>query len=129
MNEKKTDQLGIPYGTASHKLRKALMFSMAKELKKDICLHCKVAIENIDEFSIDHIVPWLDSNNPKELFYDLSNIAFSHIKCNISKARKPLKKYFTLHDRLEATKKLNRDAHRRNYCSKKRALKFKNKGY
>ena len=38
--------------------------------------------------SIEHKIPWLDSDNPKELFFNLEkNIAFSHLSCNISAAR------------------------------------------
>lgn len=36
---------------------------------------------------IEHKIPWLDSDKPKELFFDLENIGFSHLSCNI-KARR-----------------------------------------
>ena len=28
-------------------------------------------------------MPWLDSINPKESFFDINNIAFSHLSCNV----------------------------------------------
>ena len=89
-NTKKSKQLGMPIGTASARLRKNIMFSMAKELKRDICFHCKNKIESLEEFSIEHKVPWLD-NDPK-LFWDLDNIAFSHLSCNIKASRNPNEK-------------------------------------
>lgn len=87
-NEKKQDQLGMPFGTASAKLRKAILFALLKELGKNICFQCKKEIENIDELSIEHIIPWIDSENPKELFFDMENIAFSHLSCNVKAVRK-----------------------------------------
>lgn len=44
-----------------------------------------------ETFSIEHLVPWLDSNNPIELYFDLDNISFSHLSCNIKAARRPEK--------------------------------------
>jgi hypothetical protein len=35
-----------------------------------------------ETLSIDHVIPWLHSDNPIELFFDLKNIKFSHKKCN-----------------------------------------------
>lgn len=87
-NNKKDTQLGIPHGTASNQLRKMIMFQLIQETGKDICYRCGMAIENIDNLSIEHKVPWLDSVNPKELFFDLENIAFSHIDCNRNAVRR-----------------------------------------
>lgn len=82
---KKNNQLGMDYGTATHQLRKILMFDMAKRLGEDICYHCKEIIDNIDEFSIEHKENWLD--NDPALFWSLDNIAFSHLSCNCSASR------------------------------------------
>lgn len=41
-------------------------------------------INTVDELSIEHKEPWENSDNPKELFFNLDNISFSHLKCNIS---------------------------------------------
>ncbi|KKL25623.1 hypothetical protein LCGC14_2403400, partial [marine sediment metagenome] len=38
------------------------------------------SIDNIDDFTIEHKIPWLD--NDSDLFWDLDNIAFSHNRCN-----------------------------------------------
>lgn len=86
-NRKKTIQLRMSNGRAQHILRKMIMFQMIQKLGKDICFQCGKKIENIDELSIEHKIPWLDSENPIELFFDLDNIAFSHLKCNVLAVR------------------------------------------
>jgi HNH endonuclease len=77
----KASQLGMPLGTATSRLRKMLLFKFAKKLGEDVCFKCKLKIEDINEFSIEHKQPWLHVS--KELFWDLDNIAFSHLKCNL----------------------------------------------
>ncbi|MCK4706837.1 MAG: hypothetical protein KAT90_15280, partial [Gammaproteobacteria bacterium] len=94
-NDKKSKQLGMPIGTASNRLRKLLMFSMAKELGRDICHQCGEKIETPEEFSIEHKEPWLDAADPIGMFFDLDNISFSHLMCNCGAGRRPTKKYFT----------------------------------
>lgn len=88
--EKKQKQLGMPIGTASAKLRKSILFSLLRETKKNICYQCGKVIETEEELSIEHKIPYLDSDDPKRLFFDLNNIAFSHLKCNIRAARHPV---------------------------------------
>ena len=86
-NKKKNLQLKMSYGKAVHKLRKAIMFQMIQKVGLDICFQCGKRIETVDELSIEHKIPWLDSENPVELFFDLDNIAFSHLTCNIRAGR------------------------------------------
>lgn len=89
-NKKKAEQLGMSHGAASNRLRKQIMFALIKFSKiddLDICFQCGEKIENVDNLSIEHIVPWLDSEDPVELYFDLDNIAFSHLKCNVGAAR------------------------------------------
>lgn len=87
-NIKKAEQLGMPTGTASAILRKKILFSFVQKLGLDTCYRCNKKIEKEEELSIEHIIPWLDSENPKDLFFDLSNISFSHLKCNSGSVRK-----------------------------------------
>lgn len=87
-NEKKKRQLGMAQGTASNRLKKSIMFALVVETGKDICFQCLKQITHEHELSIEHKVPWLDSEDPKDLFFDLNNIAFSHLRCNISASRK-----------------------------------------
>lgn len=88
-NEKKSKQLGIPFGTANGRLRKLIMFDLVRRLGLDVCCVCNKPILSVDEFSIEHKTPWLD--NDPALFWDIDNIGFAHIACNISLARR--KKY------------------------------------
>jgi len=85
-NEKKK-QLGMDPGTASNRLVKALLFSFGKKLDMQWCFHCGAEIESYKHMSIEHKVPWLHSENPLDLYFDLDNIAFSHKSCNYKAAR------------------------------------------
>ena len=79
-NENKNKQLGMPFGTACGKLRKLIMFDLLKELNRNYCFCCNKEIKSVEELSIEHKKPWL--NVDVGLFWDLSNIAFSHLHCN-----------------------------------------------
>lgn len=97
-NEKKTDQLGMPIGTASNRLRKLIIFSLLKQTGKNFCFQCGAEIESEKQLSIEHKIPWLDSENPISLFFDLENIAFSHLSCNSSAARPRETKHPSFHN-------------------------------
>lgn len=85
-NLKKTKQLGMPYGTACNKLKKIILFSLIKKNSLNNCYRCNKIIVNICDLSIDHKIHWLD--NDTKLFWNLDNIAFSHLKCNSLSRRK-----------------------------------------
>lgn len=82
-NQRKTIALGMPRGRARHVLIKQLLLHMAQQLGWDNCYRCKKKIETIESLSIEHKKAWFLSDNPKELYWDLDNIAFSHLSCNI----------------------------------------------
>jgi hypothetical protein len=84
-NKEKNIQLGMPLGTASARLKKAIMLNLLQKLCQDICYKCGERITTPEELSVDHKVNWL--YNDTELFWDLNNIAFSHRRCNISERR------------------------------------------
>jgi HNH endonuclease len=87
-NKKKSkEQLGMPYSTAYLRLQKRILFFLAKECDRLNCFRCGKEIETIEDFSIDHKEPWLDKS--PELFFDVNNIAFSHLICNMKAGRKP----------------------------------------
>lgn len=86
--ERKKEQLGMNPSTAYGRLKKLLLFSMAKELGRTTCYRCGALITDIKDFTIEHKEPWLDGDDPSGLFFDLSNVAFSHLSCNIADARK-----------------------------------------
>lgn len=73
-------QLGMPHGTANHKLRKNIMFKYVVLAGDNFCYKCGAEIELVDELSIEHKLPW--EGRDTELFWDLGNIAFSHVTCN-----------------------------------------------
>lgn len=44
----------MPFGTASARLKKKIMFMLIKKLGEDICYRCGNKIEDVDELSIEH---------------------------------------------------------------------------
>jgi len=79
-NEKKYKVLGMPHGTAQNKLRKMVLFHLLKKHNENFCFQCGAEIEAVEELSIEHKKPWV--NESADLFWDMENIAFSHLKCN-----------------------------------------------
>jgi hypothetical protein len=87
MSNKKQEQLGMNPSTAQHRLLKDILWDLIVKTNQDTCCKCNCKMTR-DTFSIEHLVPWLDSTNPTDLFFDLKNISFSHKSCNYSDARK-----------------------------------------
>jgi hypothetical protein len=79
-NEKKSATLGMPHGTANGRLRKNILFHLLQKHNENVCIRCNKEISCVDELSIEHIKPW--EGISADLFWDLQNIAFSHIACN-----------------------------------------------
>lgn len=86
--EKRNKQLGLNEGTAASRLKKRILFHYVKLANQHYCFQCKKEIIDVKDFTVEHKVPWLDAENAAELFNDINNIAFSHLKCNIVNARK-----------------------------------------
>ena len=87
MSDKKKEQLGMNPSTASNRLVKDVLWSLIVQTKQHICCKCNQSMTR-ETFSIEHVKPWLDSNDPVGLYFDLDNISFSHLSCNIADARK-----------------------------------------
>lgn len=83
---KKRNQLGMNPSTASSRLVKDILFNFIDQQGIN-CYHCNSPMTR-EDFSIEHKTPWLDSENPKELYFDLDNISFSHLLCNTGAARR-----------------------------------------
>jgi 5-methylcytosine-specific restriction endonuclease McrA len=96
---KKDALLGMPTGTAWGRLRKEVLFSLAKKLCLTRCHRCDQEIETVSQLSIDHKIDWQSSDTPLETFMDIDNIAFSHLSCNVSAASRPTKKYHSTRER------------------------------
>ena len=84
---KKTQLLGESFGKAVAKLRKSILFEFVVRLKLNICFQCGEEITTVQELSIEHKEPWMSAENPIESFYNLENIAFSHLSCNVRAAK------------------------------------------
>ena len=97
MSKKKESQLGMNHSTASARLVKDILFSFIKDVP---CYRCGKALDR-ETFSLDHKRPWLNTEDPVTIYFDLDNISYSHIKCNVEAARK-FKKYATPEERKEA---------------------------
>ena len=82
---KKQKQLGMNPATASNRLVKDLLFNFAVQAGH-VCFQCGEPLTR-DQFSIEHKVPWLDSEDPLHLYFSLDNIAFSHPSCNYAARR------------------------------------------
>jgi len=105
--QKKTQQLGMNPSTASGRLNKDILFAFVKEAGHT-CFRCGEELTR-DTFSIEHKEAWLDSKEPIQLFFDLSNIAYSHLSCNVKASRVPNKVYLTAEEKRLAKNKRNRE--------------------
>lgn len=87
MSDKKQEQLGMNPSTASGRLVKDLLWNFIVRCDEDSCSKCGEKMSR-ETFSVEHVRPWLDSENPLERFFDLENITFSHLDCNVKAARR-----------------------------------------
>ena len=101
-------------GTATHRLKKSLMLRLAQRCGMDWCCRCGERIDTEHELSVEHVKPWLDVD--PSLFWDLDNIAFSHLSCNIGAARRK-------RTSLEDKRKANAAWMREHYTTDKRRAK------
>jgi hypothetical protein len=85
--KKKSKQLKMSLGKARNILVKMILFDLLKQLNRDICSRCGKQIKSLEELSIDHQKPWLDSKDPRRLFFNLKNVGFSHLSCNSALSR------------------------------------------
>lgn len=126
---KKQQQLGMNPSTASGRLVKDVLYKLVVQTGQNNCYHCGFPMSR-DTFSIEHMVPWLDSEDPLGLFFDLDNISFSHISCNVAAGRKPHKKYETKDEAKEAHLETSREWKRKNrvYDPEERRQRYKRAG-
>ena len=134
MKDKKSQQLGINISTAQGQLTKDILWMLLQETSRTKCFVCNEEMTR-DTFSIEHKESWLDKENAKELFFNLNNISFSHLSCNISRARKGTKaKHGTFSRycygcRCNLCKQSAAEQKRKQYSSEKRRKKYLEKGY
>ena len=109
-NERKALALGMPFGTACNRLRKSIMFMLAQKAGMDVCHRCENKIERFEELSIDHKDAWEGTSDPVRLFFDLENISFSHLSCNVGAGRRPTKRHSSLKEGIAARNARNQAA-------------------
>jgi hypothetical protein len=61
VNQRKQEQLGMPLGIASAKLRKLVRFRLVQSLGEDSCYRCGRKIETVGELSVEHKEPQITS--------------------------------------------------------------------
>ena len=128
---KKQEQLGMNPSTASNRLVKDILFKLITDAGH-VCFQCGKSMLR-SNFSIEHKTPWLDSENPVGLYFDLNNIAFSHLKCNVEVARKTLSPCGTSSAyargcRCDDCRKAHADRAKRDYTPEKRTAKYRSTG-
>jgi hypothetical protein len=79
-SRRKQEFLGMPIGTAIHRLRKMVLLHLLQRLGEDICFRCDKQIAIPEDLSIEHKQDWLGID--PRLFWNLDNLAFSHRRCN-----------------------------------------------
>lgn len=81
--------LGMAKATAFHRLRRRLTFRLLAKVHGRACYRCEQTMTEAD-FSLDHITDWRHVD--VALFWALTNIAFSHKRCNSMSQRPELLK-------------------------------------
>lgn len=76
--ERRSALLGMPFNTAERRLRKSVIHELASQLHKNVCARCGDRIESPEDLALIHLQDWQD--DPAN-FWDLTNIAFSHVGC------------------------------------------------
>lgn len=89
----------MSFTNARNRLAKSILFDLLVRFKLNFCYRCTKVISAISDLTIEHKESWYLSDRPKELFFDLDNIAFSHLKCNCGGRE------FTLEQRVDISKR------------------------
>ncbi len=84
--KKYEQQLGMDLGTAQHRLRKKVLFSLMEASYGTKCFRCRQEL-TVDDFTLDHRVAWRNSSEATDKFWDLGNIEWSHSVCNTQASR------------------------------------------
>lgn len=114
---------------ASYQLFKTLFYHLVCEVKGNSCYRCGLPILTVRELSIDHKEAWQASQNPKETFFDLNNIAYSHLVCNVKAGRKPTKIYANKQEQEKVYTKVRSARRKQNYDPAKRRAFYLRTGY
>ena len=88
-NDKKSAQLGMHHSKARNRLTRMILFELITRHGENGCYRCGEIISTVKEMSVEHKEAWLDVD--PALYWDMSNIAFSHLSCNSASHRQPLR--------------------------------------
>lgn len=93
MNNKK-QQLGMAPSNARNQLIRMIIFDfICKE--NIVCYRCETNM-SLENYSIEHKIAWLHSEDPVGLYFNLDNVTFSHLQCNVE-ARRHIKNNMVKH--------------------------------
>lgn len=133
MTDKKKQQLGMNPSTAQGRLLKDILWSFV-DTSGSLCFQCGNKMSR-DNFSIEHKIPWLDSEDPVGLFFDMENIGFSHLTCNVKAGRKQpapqcgtVQRYKKYNCRCDACKAAKSAALCREYNADRRKQRYETTG-
>lgn len=125
--DKKAKQLGMNPSTASGRLVKDILWDLIVKTDQHFCCKCQKEMTR-QTFSIEHLVPWLDSENPLSLYFDLENISFSHLSCNVADNRGGPKRKIYENERERVLARQARRKGNRKYDPEKRRQQYLTKG-
>lgn len=125
---KKQQQLGMNPSTAAGRLVKDILYKFVVDTGQNACYHCGEQMSR-ETFSIEHKEPWLDSENPLGLYFDLENISYSHQSCNSGAARSAKRKYETPEEANQAKLKQSRERRKAIYDPTQRSERYKTTGH
>lgn len=129
MSAKKSALLGMPIGTASARLLRAILFRLVSRLGENVCHRCGETISAVAELSIEHKDSWQYAADPVAAFFDLDNVSFSHKSCNYAAAHRPHKRFASAQEREAAYQPINTAAKRAQYDPAKRRDKYLANGH
>lgn len=52
-----------------------------------VCYRCETNM-SLENYSIEHKIAWLHSEDPVGLYFNLDNVTFSHLQCNVEARRR-----------------------------------------
>lgn len=79
------EKTGISKSKARRQLVTRILYDyFSDKLGRVFCFRCACSIDKEEEFHLDHIDGYLDSDDPLQKYLDIDNIAASHPYCNIA---------------------------------------------
>lgn len=112
-NQKKDALLGEPHGTAANRLRKMLLFKYVVLAGHGNCHRCGRPIESVEKLSVEHKTAWQSAPDPRSVFFDIDDIAFSHLTCNVVAGVSWNKRYSTREEWRQAKTRLQVESKKR----------------